>query len=211
MNTPLPPQRNRTPQTPAIGSSRLADRRNFGARESRAPRALWKFHNCPPLSLSCAGYKTCMKQRPLPTLFFSTPHITPHHPSQKSMTISIRRNKRDLSQSQVSREMLGVQFEPELSLKLGSSQDTAPRDEITKKQMTIFFNGEMRVLDVTETQVHFFSPLFFLSGQLDTPIVANAFESLIFAERYKLLECCWFVAYPYYKPKRHNCRKKKGS
>lgn len=125
------------------------------------------------------------------------------------MTISIRRNKRDLSQSQVSREMLGVQFEPELSLKLGSSQDTAPRDEITKKQMTIFFNGEMRVLDVTETQVHFFSPLFFLSGQLDTPIVANAFESLIFAERYKLLECCWFVAYPYYKPKRHNCRKKK--
>lgn len=62
--------------------------------------------------------------------------------------------------------MLGVQFEPELSLKLGSSQDTAPRDEITKKQMTIFFNGEMRVLDVTETQVHFFFPLANLIPQL---------------------------------------------
>lgn len=51
-----------------------------------------------------------------------------------------------------------LRSEPELSLKLGSScQDivtSPPRDEIMKKKMTIFFNGEMRVLDVTETQVY---------------------------------------------------------
>jgi tify domain len=49
--------------------------------------------------------------------------------------------------------MVGVRSEPELSLKLGPSHDNSPRDEITKKMMTIFFNGEVRVLDVTETQV----------------------------------------------------------
>ncbi|KAJ3685844.1 hypothetical protein LUZ61_015008 [Rhynchospora tenuis] len=50
------------------------------------------------------------------------------------------------------REMVGVQFEPELSLKLGSGEDTASRDDELRKKMTIFFNGEMRVFDVTETQ-----------------------------------------------------------
>jgi tify domain len=55
--------------------------------------------------------------------------------------------------------MVGVRSQPELSLKLGSSHDNSPRDEITNKKMTIFFNGEMRVLDVTEIQV---CVLFFL-------------------------------------------------
>ncbi|KAJ4781541.1 Jasmonate ZIM-domain protein 12b [Rhynchospora pubera] len=51
------------------------------------------------------------------------------------------------------REMVGVRFEPELSLKLGSGEGSVPRDdELRKKQMTMFFNGEMRVFDVTEAQ-----------------------------------------------------------